>query len=247
MKILLTGSGSLAKAYKSVVPDAVVYSFRSMTNNEIKKAIRTASVIIHNAAARIDSSVSNMRDSNFELTKRIVDIVCEVNPVIRFINIGSMSYINEGGYKNINEMTIYAFYKFCSEIYCIMNLVNVTSVRFSTIFYKDHTRDILSKIAYYAFNNLVLYNKGVNKRDYIPINIAAMYLDYVVRNRSPQVVNICSGVETSFAEVGQFLSQLLNVGITWREGDMPYVMSRFTRVLPEIQFSLNEEIKNYVV
>ena len=248
MKILLTGSGSLAEAYVKINPQAKIYSFRQMSDDEIEDSVCTASVLIHNSAARWDSDPGKTKDSNFGLTKRIVNLVLYVNPKIKFINIGSMSYLTQWGYLPVSKMTQYAFYKFLSEIYCIMNLPNVISVRFSTLFYKDFNRDGLSKLIYDAVfkKEICLFNGGTAKRDFIPINIAVQYLDYIIHKKTFQIINICSGIETSFLQVGKIISKYTNVEPIFGNDEISEVLCKFIRELPEIKFSLENEMNDYI-
>jgi len=248
MRILFTGGGSLAQEYTRVNSCVEVHSFRNMSDGEIVDVIRDAEVIVHNSAWIHGDDLANLLASNVGLTKRIVDIIKDTDSNVRFINIGSMSYLHRNGYLSVNKMTPYAYSKFLAEIYCLMVLKNIISVRFSSLFYKDPTRDILSKLIYSAKNDkkIILYNSGQAKRDYVPINIACQYLDYVIRGDMTGVIDICSGIETRFLEVGNILSKYLNIPITWEYMPTPTVLSKFTRVLPEIKFSLFSEIINYM-
>ena len=242
MKISLTGSGALAGAYLKVNPSAEVFSFRKMEDDQIVKVIRSSDVIVHNSASLSDEN------DNFELTKRIVDLVGTFKPRIKFINIGSMSYLSGDGYLPIERMTRYAYSKFISEIYSLALLPNARSVRFSTIFYKSPQRDGLSKLIHASKmeKKITLINGGSARRDFIPLGIAARYLDYVIREETAQIINICSGIETSFYQVAKMILKYIDARLVFEKGEVPEVRSWFTRELPEIVFSLEEEIKYYI-
>lgn len=250
MKISLTGSGKLAEAYRKVNPSVEIFSFRKMKDEEIKKIISSSDVIIHNAGAlySLDDGPNSMIDSNFGLTKKIVDHIRIVKPDIKFINIGSMSYLGKHGYLPLNKMTRYANSKLLSELYCVTILPNVKSIRFSTIFYKDANRDMLSFLCFSAVRDhqITLLNSGVAKRDWIPINIAAQYLDFVVHGKTKSIVNICSGIETSFRQIGEIIAKHVPSELIFKTMKVPDVLSKFKRELPEIKFSLEDEIKDYI-
>lgn len=243
MKISLTGSGAIAGAYLKVNPSAGVYSFRKMEDEQIiEEVILSSDVIVHNSAG-----ISPVND-NLGLTRRIVDLVLASKPEIRFINIGSMSYLSADGYLPVNKMTPYAYSKFGSEIYALMFLPNMTSVRFSTIFYKDHQRDGLSRLIHIARTEkiITIINNGSAKRDFIPLDIAAQYLDHVIREDTAPIINICSGTGTSFYQVAKMILNNIDARLVFEKGEVPWVKSLFTRELPEIIFSLEDEIKNYI-
>jgi len=141
MKISLTGHGLLAENYLKVNPEAQCYSFRKMSNEEIENVIRESDVIIHNSANLYSDDINELMRDNLGLTERIVYHILKVKREVRFINIGSVIYLHENGYLSVEKMSPYAYSKFLSEIYCLINLGNFKSVRFSTVFFKDHKRD----------------------------------------------------------------------------------------------------------
>lgn len=241
MRISLTGSGVLAGAYLKINPSAKVLSFFN------RDVVLSSDVIIHNAAFLPGNDLDRMMD-NFKLTKRIVDKVLAVKPNIKFINIGSMSFLSNDGYLPVNKMSPYAYSKFLSEIYVMMFLPNMKSVRFSTIFYKNPQKDGLSELIYRAKmeGKITLINGGSAKRDFIPLDIAAQYLDYIVKEDTPPVINICSGIETSFLQVAEIILKYTKAELVFEERDTPEVLSKFVKSLPEIKFSLEDKIRNYL-
>jgi nucleoside-diphosphate-sugar epimerase len=224
-------------------PHADVYSFRGMTGGEMREAISHSDVIIHTAAPRISDPL-DCHIEGYELTSKIVDAVNLSNKDIRFVNIGSMSYLDADGYMPEEEMTEYAYWKYRSERLCVSMLANVVSARMSTIFYKDGESDILSRMIKDAGNGVVhIWNKGEATRDFIPIDAVAGYINYIATHETPKTVNICSGEQTSFLQVINTLKEICDFDVINHSGFTPPVLSDFTLRLPKIDFSLGEEIK----
>ena len=170
--ILLTGSGEIAECFSENFKCTII-SARKLSDNELIFWIKKADVIIHNAAIINAESLDDYLEGNFILTKRIVDLVYKTKSSIKFINISSMSILfNNDEYLNIFNMTDYAFSKFISELYCLKHpLVDLTNVRFSTIFYGNEKRDGISKLIYdcVKYNEITLFNEGSALRDIILI------------------------------------------------------------------------------
>lgn len=248
MKITLTGHGVLAEAYQKINSNVRICSFRKLSDEEMQKVITESDLIIHNAANTWSDDSHVQINDNLQFTRRIVLNILKVKPDIRFINIGSMSYLHEEGYLSVGKMSPYAYSKFLSEMYVLMSLPNKKLIRFSTIFFKDHTKDGLSKLVFEAVKEckFTLINSGKDKRDWIPVNIAVKYLDYITKNKTNTIINICSGRETSFFTIGKMITKLTGVNPGYVNKDIPEVLSKFHRILPEIKFSLEDEIKNYV-
>lgn len=247
MKISLTGSGKIAEEFLKICDSANVYSFRKLDDDEILCILKNTDILIHNAA-NINFNSPLLFEDNFGLTKRIVDIIKNNKIDILFVNIGSMSYLKtENSFKTPEEMSLYAFSKFMSEIYVSHFLKKYKLMRFSNLFYKDPSKDGLSKMIFEAKTkkNIQLINGGMSKRDWIPISIAAKYLKESLNNKS-QIINICSGVETSFFEISEIIKKYISFNIYYSYEETQPILSKFTLMMSEINFSLEEEIKKYI-
>ena len=210
--ILFTGSGALANACSQVF-EVVTTSLRSISDEKLRDLLCNCDVVMHNSAAIQSDSLAKYVESNFMLTKRLVDVVCSVNPNVMLINIGSMSYLQRDNvYDAVNNMINYAYSKFLGETYLLKSpLKNVCSVRFSTVFYKNAARDGLSKLGYDAVksNEIKLINQGCAKRDFIPIDVVAAYLSKLADCYNlPKTINIASGKSFSFKHFSNIIQQV---------------------------------------
>ncbi|MDB5272138.1 MAG: hypothetical protein JWO58_505 [Chitinophagaceae bacterium] len=254
--ILFTGSGFLATEYKKKYPCQII-SARFLTDIELESVIEKSDVIIHNAADVNCVDFDQCIQDNFLFTKRVLDLASRVNPTIRFIFISSMSILETtDSYKDINSMSLYAFSKYLSEIFCLKHPYhnNIVSVRFSTIFYKNHQKDGLSKLIRDAFfyKKVTIYNEGISKRDFIPINIAVEYLQKIIANKKIKGrVNIVSGHPQSFIELVEVLKKKLAFEIenVKMEG-MLDILSDFSKesinALGQIDFDIEREMNSYL-
>lgn len=200
--ILFSGGGSIAAEYKSLFPCRIL-SARSLSDADLEEAIKSATVIIHNSALVQSDDLSMLIDSNFKLTKRLIDLVYKVNPLIRFINISSMSILSSSSsYLPTDAMTNYALSKYLSEVYCIGHKHrNVANVRFSTIFYKDNRKDGISKLAFDAAlsKRIKIFNNGDAFRDIVPIDYIVRVLKELTEIEDlPITINIASGIPLQF-------------------------------------------------
>lgn len=254
--ILFTGRGYLANKYVEHF-EASIESFRLLDFHSKRSLIQDASVLVHNAANLGNENLSKTIDDNFLLTKQIVDLCETYNPNIKLIYISSMSFLDvNGDYKKVQEMSPYAYSKFLAETYCLKSsLEKKTSVRFSTIFYKDALKDGLSKLISDSFKSgsIVLQNEGKSKRDFIPLEICVRYLKLIIdKQLTDQIVNICSGVETSFMEVAVLLNQInpdykiINIEAETRQAICSHFDTKDIKILGEIKFSLEDEILNFL-
>lgn len=207
--ILFTGSGAIAECFSEIFPCKII-SARNLNDYDLTLWIMKADVIIHNAAIINADSFKDYIEGNFILTKRILDLVTEIKPSIKFINISSMSILsNNDEYLLANNMTDYAFSKFISEKYCLKNpLVKLTNVRFSTIFYGNEKKDGISKLIYDSVKNneITIYNNGLALRDIIPLETVCQYLyklsKFEIYNKT---INIVSGNPISFMDIATIL------------------------------------------
>jgi nucleoside-diphosphate-sugar epimerase len=254
--ILFTGGGAVFEAFKKI-EDCVYLSFRRTDPAEFREAVSKAEVIVHNAANIGCGTVEEAVADNFLPTFRLVNLCLACNPKLRFIYLGSMSYLaEEHDFLPVEKMTPYAYSKFLGETFCLKSsLPNVHAVRFSTLFYENPKRDGLSYLVSEAVqhNAINTFNGGSARRDFIPLDIAAAYLAKIVRqNPAEKVLNIAAGQETSFGEIALFLKKKFpNLRIT----DLPVenenqVLSQFSkhsiRQMGEIPFSLEDRIEKYI-
>ena len=256
--ILFTASGALATAYAKQFPCEII-SARQLNDEQLSNYLKKATVVIHNAAAIQADNLSAYMNANFELTKRVLNLVYSVNPLIRFINISSMSILKDADtYLTQKEMTDYAVSKYLAEMFCTKHPLsikhkNTTNVRFSTLFYENKTRDGLSKLGADAVDNqkITLINNGISERDFIPIDIAAAYLfKLTTTTELPLTINIASGKPLSFKYFsGLILKEAPSVKIENLELPMQTVLSDFKidklKDLGEIEFDMGLIFKNY--
>lgn len=207
--ILFTGGGKIAEAYKKK-HTAKIISARKVSDKKLNAEIKNADVIFHNAALINSENKELLHEGNVLLTIKIINICKEVNLNVRFILFSSMSFLaNDSSYLPVKKMSNYAYSKYIAEKLCLKSkLKNLTSVRFSTIFYKDQNRDGISSLIYDAIKKkeITIYNSGIATRDIIPINVLIDYLyKLTTQERIQKTYNIVSGVETSFYEIVNIL------------------------------------------
>lgn len=255
--ILFTGGGAFYEAFKKTAPCEYV-SLRRSAHPVIKEAIENASVIINNAASIQCQNVEEAIRDNFMSTFWIVNLCLRLNPKVKFIYLGSMSfYESENRVMPVEEMTPYAYSKYLGETFCLKSsLPNVCSACFSTLFYGNPEKDGLSKLLTNAAteNAITIYDGGVARRDFIPIEIAALYVARLVRHKfERKVYTIASGQSTSFGDVARYLKvkfPSLQVNDLPLENKGKEVLSDFSKKsiqeLGEIPFSLQEEMEKYL-
>ena len=130
----------------------------------------------------LNGSFNDLCNANVLLTKNILEYLTLGNPDVHFIYFSTMSLLQKNilpdDYLNFRDMTDYALSKYVLEILCSRYRIPITLVRFSALFYKNPARDELSKLVYNAVKNnkITIYNNGVAKRDFIPLDIATQYV-----------------------------------------------------------------------
>jgi len=242
--IALTGHGALAEAYAKVNRACYIHSFRSLADNEIADIISRTDILIHNAATLINKDA----EQNLALTKRIVYLILKHKPEVKFLYVGSMSYLSETGYLSEQWMTPYTYSKFLSEKYCFATLNNIKTIRFSTLFYRDPERDGLSRLIADAVKTkkISLINGGTQTRDWLPINIAAKELHRVATTNTPPINTIASGVETSFLKLANIVHKYTDCSIDYKREiiiNPSLVCSKFAKT---VEVDLDKEIKEYI-
>ena len=185
MKVLISGaSGGFGSEFIKYLDNFDTISLRYGEINEQQKSkLSDCDVLIH-CGALLNGSFNDLFNSNTLLTKNILDHLILENPNVHFIYFSTMSLLQKkqnilpDGYLDFRDMTDYALSKYVSEILCSRYRIPITIVRFSTLFYKNPTRDGLSKLVFDAVKNnkITIYNNGVAKRDFLPLDVAARYI-----------------------------------------------------------------------
>lgn len=251
--IVFTGRGLIADSFHSLF-DCEVRSFRFLSDSEAIEILRDTSVLVHNAANLEPSSLSESVESNFMLTRRLVDLSAKVNPDLRFVYLSSMSILaDEIQPKDVMSMSNYSFGKYLGELYVRRSeLTKAIIIRFSTLFCNDGSRDGLSRLITESVRNgeVQLINEGQAKRDFIPLAVACNYLFRFCTQPDLQgTYNVASGRSLTFREVSQWISEAL--------GGIP-ITSRPAAVAmdPVSEFSLDSlaevgiidhDLKDYVI
>lgn len=215
MKITLTARGALAAEFQKQT-SATVHSIRGLSNEELKKLVEDCDVIIHNAAELHCKDLVQALQSNFILTKRLVDICKTSGRQPLLVLLSSMSMLKDQySFKPLDEMDNYALSKYLAEHYLLKSgYERKLSVRFSTLFYGIAERDGLSGLVQKAHDHrqVKLINHGVAKRDFIPIALAVKaLLQRIYDHNFPAsaVINVATGISFSFLEIATYLKKIL--------------------------------------
>lgn len=263
MKILISGaSGSFGRHLIKVLDEYDTISLRHghIAAPELSK-LSACDVFIH-CGALLDGSFSALFDANVLLTKSILDHLSVFNPHAHVIYFSSMSLLQDrykikpDSYLDFKEMSDYALSKYIAETLCSRyNALPLTIVRFSTLFFKDPKRDGLSKLIRDAVrtNTITLYNDGSATRDFLPVNVAALYVKTLAGNKRyyGRTLNVASCRETTFKEIARYLhTQIPNLKIENRTLELNQrVPSNFDcadmRPL-KVDFDLFSEIAQYI-
>lgn len=254
--ILFTGGGKIAEAYKKKYNIKII-SARNSSEKKLRTEIKNANVIFHNAALISSENKEYLYNGNVLLTIKLINICQEVNKNIRFIFFSSMSFLdNDSSYLPLNKMSNYAYSKYLAEKTCLnSNLKNITSLRFSTIFYKDQNRDGISRLIYDAIKKkeITIYNNGIATRDIIPINVLIDYLNKITtQERVQKTYNIVSGVETSFYEIVKIILKenpklnINNILLKKTTNILSNFSSKDVLTLGKININLESEINAYI-
>ncbi|MEO5533973.1 MAG: NAD-dependent epimerase/dehydratase family protein [Pseudolysinimonas sp.] len=213
---LLTGGGALAEAYVAQFGGRVV-SARSLADDDLIPALEQAEVVVHNAALIRADSQEELLTANLGLTARIVTLLERWNPGARLLSIGSMSYLDLGdsrSYAPLDSLGPYARSKYLAERAVLdSSLETAYSIRMSTLFYGNPTRDGLSQLVSDAATTgrVTLTDGGAAARDFLPLHAAAGYLHRMAVGSLPAgpTVNLATGRRTSFLDVARHLAARL--------------------------------------
>jgi nucleoside-diphosphate-sugar epimerase len=256
--IALTANGALAQAFLKN-RKAKVISYRTLGEPAFLERIREADTIIHNASAIQCDDVEHALSSNFDVTRALVRTLEENNPGAHLVYISSMSMLDpacETMYRSPLEMDAYAYSKYLAETFILKSsLARVSSVRFSTLFYGDPSRDGLSRLVSDAAKHdiIELINDGESRRDFLPLSVATEYIEKICNSQQSgkACFTLASGHSTSFREVAQILETLsptLRIKNKIIENTQP-VLCEFSKEsierIGEVNFSLTKDIENY--
>jgi len=268
MKVLLSGaSGSFGSELighlKNFDVDTISLRYGATDVDQMSK-LASCDVFIH-CGALLNGKFGDLFNSNVLLTKNVLDYLSLKNPQVHFIYLSSMSVLQKKSgvsaydYLNFRDMSDYALSKYLAEIVCsrYMNRIKLTVVRFSTLFHKDPAKDGLSKLVYdgVMHNKVTIFNDGVAKRDFVPLDIATQYVVKLVGQEKffGETLNVVSGKEISFKEIVDFLRSKIDSLVIENKKDLNVidkVASDFSCAgiynLGEINFDLYERIYSYM-
>jgi nucleoside-diphosphate-sugar epimerase len=253
--IIFTAGGALYEAFAAKYICHRI-SVREQGPEKLVSLLQEGDILVHNAANIASTDLSTAIGDNFILTRDIVDALNRSGKGVSMIFISSMSFLDKGGkYKEAREMGSYAFAKYIAELYCLKSGVRVSSVRFSTLFYRNPARDGLSKMIADAASTgeIRLINGGKDRRDFIPLAIAVQYIyKLCVADKREPLYNIASGESVSFAEAAALIKELipaLKISNQEKPFSAQYVLSEFGKEDMErlgiIPFSLSDHIHQY--
>jgi nucleoside-diphosphate-sugar epimerase len=242
--ITLTGHGALAEAYLKVNPEAYVHSFRSLPDDKIESILKNTTILIHNSAGQTKEDA----EGNLQLTKRTVYQVIKHNPSIKFLYIGSMSYLNEHGYLPESRMSAYAYSKFIGEKFCQAVIPQIRIIRFSSLFYRNPERDGLSYMISEAVfkHKIILINEGIQTRDWLPIGMAAKEIHRVITTSAEPITTVASGNQHTFFSLAKIIQKYTACTIEFKRSPVikqNYVLSKFIKT---VDVNIEDEIKSYV-
>ena len=254
--IVFTAGGSLYEAF------AAQFACRRSSLREkgpaaLAAELEDGDVLVHNAANLNPASIEIAVQDNFILTRDLMTAIAAAGKNIRLLFISSMSILGpEAAYKDPLEMNAYSFSKYLAELYCVKGNLDASTVRFSTLFYKNPARDGLSKMIAEAVatKKIQLINEGVDTRDFLPLETAADYLHRIAtQDHRPAIYNLGSGRTVSFRECADIIASILpkvQISSVEKPPSFQYVLSHFNRQdmnkLGMIEVDLEAQIGAYI-
>lgn len=256
---ILTARGAFAESYMRQF-DVDIASIRELSEKAFLQKIESSDVIIHNAATIAPSNLHVALINNFDSTRFLVKHLEVKNARSHLILLSSMSILSprdENIYSEVLGMTSYEYSKYLAETFSLKSLLdNVSCVRFSTIFYMNHNKDGLSKLVYDAVTTgkITLYNNGAARRNFIPIDIAANYVNKIARlnPNGKTTYNIVGSSSVSFRWVADVLKKhlpglIINNQNTYNSPSVLYDFSSSDiNSLGIVHFELEEYIIKYL-
>ncbi len=257
MKVILTGAnGALGSVFKKMYNKEIVsLSIRHedvKAYSKLRRLAKKSDVLIHMGAYLHTNFLMEAISANTLLPRDIVQLVRQVNKRLHIILISSMSVLGKNGkLKKIGDVSAYTSSKGLMEEWCreIEN-VNVTIVRFSTLFYQDYLRDGLSSIIHDAqrFEEVTVYN---HTRDFMLLPTACSYLSKICGNKEffGKTINIASGKPIKLFKIGEYLKEKYGTKLNKVKGYVDNTCHKFStkdvKKLGEIDFDIYEYIDLY--
>ena len=221
MKILLTGAnGSIGTELRKQNPEIVPVKVRPNDFRQVRNELIDTDVLIHAGALLHSKSLSDLVFENVFTTAKIMEYVF---PSTRVIFLSSMSILGEHcDVKHGSEMSEYALSKYLAEE-VVRRFPNTLSIRASTIFYGDPSKDGLSEIVSTAKHTDKAFILPCT-RDFIPLPVLARRLldlcdpklfDFYRGER--KTLNIGTGLPTCTADIGEFLTNKFGTSVEYGE------------------------------
>lgn len=247
-------SQALLKQDPSIVPLSVRYGDHT-SYHAFSEEIKTADVLIHAGALLSSQCPGYERDltyANALLPSDLLMRVGAIRPKLRTFLISSMSLLGpDGRYKDPEEMTPYAFSKYtmekCAQAY---RYLDITLVRFSTLFYRDPARDGLSRVIHDAKTKGRIRIADC-ERDWLPVDKAAEGLLQLISPKEfspgPRQLNLISGQPRRLSEVAEYLQQKHGVKVDhYLSGSDDDVCSRFPNYSRHVvEVDIFKEVEDY--
>jgi nucleoside-diphosphate-sugar epimerase len=256
MGIVLTGaSGGLGRDFVRQFPDTRAVSVRYgdyKSYENLSKELERADTLVHSAALIDSSNINALTEANVLLVSDIINILNCINRKMKVIFISSMSQLDKlGMIRPTYTMSSYTFSKHIMEAYVQRraHIFDTKIVRFSTLFYRDPSRDGLSKIIKTAKASGKASVAAVY-RDFLPIDVACRYLRGLCDNESnSRVFNIGSGISTNLVKIGYHLENKFGTLVAYRKAERDNICSVFPDPsnygLTPIPFNIFDEIDSY--
>ena len=212
MKIVLTGaSGAIGKELIRQCPHLITpIKVRANDVSELS-VLEDGDTLIHAAALVHSEDFEALFSANVELPMRILENVSKSGKNIKVLLVGSMSILgSSGSIQSPADMSKYAYSKYMMEALS-GRYENTQVVRFSTIFYRDPTKDGLSKVIHTA-KHAGKVRVSMCERDFIPLSKACYALLALCRPPystmiCPGPITIASGKSTKLWNLARHLQQ----------------------------------------
>lgn len=260
MKIVITGASSgLGSQFLKQVPEAIPVSLRYNdydSYQELTKALGQSDAVVIHFGALVDSDdMHKLLEANVCLVQDLLDIVDHAPGQVKVILVSSMSLLDKNTHiKYPSEMSPYTFSKFLMEQVAAKHVNNPPLiVRFSTLFYKDPSRDGLSKMIHTA-KTKGRVSVSDCRRDFITLESACNLLlqicdtDLLYNAKSP--MNLGSGSHVSMANVAYLLSHEYGTvveNLPPNEDDVCFLFPHplFFYQVASMEFNMKAEVISY--
>jgi len=218
MKVVLTGAnGSFGREYRSFFPHTVSISvrYKDMASYwSLANELSDGDVLIHASSNLKPHSLPEAIADNALLPLDIIDIVNLLKKKIHLIFISSMSILSETTKpKRMRDMNDYALSKYLmEEMLHRFNGLPITIVRFSTLFFRDDSKDGLSAMINNAANKGSIVAADC-RRDFLPIDLAVKCVNKMCLNKEyyNKTINLASGVHHNLVDIANHLKDKYKV------------------------------------